>query len=73
MLSGAPIPASIGISNSKTAYVAEIFYYTNQLSLKCSILFFYWRIFSASRPMRIAIYCVGTYVAIWFIAGVSQI
>lgn len=22
--------------------------------------------------MRIAIYCVGTYVAIWFIAGVSQ-
>ncbi|KAI0127865.1 hypothetical protein BJ170DRAFT_694612 [Xylariales sp. AK1849] len=68
-MSGKPIPASLMVKNSKISYVAEIFYYLNQLSLKYSILFFYWRIFSASRYMRVAIYCVGCYVALWFISS----
>lgn len=68
-LRGEPISESTLLSNAKTVYVAELFYYVIQLSLKLSILAFYWRIFKVS--MRVPIYLVTCFVTMWFIATVS--
>ncbi|KAL0939750.1 uncharacterized protein CTRU02_206360 [Colletotrichum truncatum] len=65
---GEPIPESTLLSNAKTVYIAELFYYIIQMSLKASILAFYWRLFE-STSMRVPIYLVACFSACWFIAS----
>ncbi|KAH7065625.1 hypothetical protein B0J12DRAFT_561216 [Macrophomina phaseolina] len=67
-LRGELIPESTVLANAKTVYIAELFYYTVQCSLKYSILAFYWRIFSFSS-IRIPIYFVTFSVTAWYIAS----
>ncbi|KAI8674234.1 hypothetical protein NCS55_00746300 [Fusarium keratoplasticum] len=57
------------VKGSQGAYTAELFYYLNQLSLKFSILCFYWRVFSSSNYMRTSIYGIGIFIILWFIAS----
>ena len=59
------------VKGSQGAYTAELFYYLNQLSLKFSILCFYWRVFSSSNYMRTSIYGIGIFIILWFIASVG--
>ncbi|KAH7339242.1 hypothetical protein BKA66DRAFT_581799 [Pyrenochaeta sp. MPI-SDFR-AT-0127] len=66
---GEPIPESILIDNAKTVYVAELFYYISQFTLKASILAFYWRLFKTSS-IRLPIYAVAGFVVMWFIATI---
>ncbi|CAI6077579.1 unnamed protein product [Clonostachys chloroleuca] len=63
------IDTALMIYNTKGAYVAELFYYLNQLSLKLSILCFYWRVFSPSNYMRRSIQVIGCFIILWFIAS----
>ncbi|KAM6505392.1 hypothetical protein FSOLCH5_014612 [Fusarium solani] len=63
------IDTALMIYNTKGAYVAELFYYLNQLSLKLSILCFYWRVFSSSNYMRRSIQIIGCSILLWFIAS----
>jgi hypothetical protein len=65
------IDTALMIYNTKGAYVAELFYYLNQLSLKLSIMCFYWRVFSSSNYMRRSIQAMGCFILLWFIASVS--
>ncbi|KAH7066512.1 hypothetical protein FB567DRAFT_634945 [Paraphoma chrysanthemicola] len=67
-LAGNPIPEATLMANAKTVYVAELFYYVIQVSLKFSILAFYWRIFSVA--MRLPIYFVCGFITMWFIASI---
>ncbi|KAJ4265375.1 hypothetical protein NW762_004663 [Fusarium torreyae] len=55
--------------NSKGAYVSEMFCYCNQLSLKFSILMFYWRVFASSDYIRRSIYYIGGIIILWFTAS----
>ncbi|KAH7382070.1 hypothetical protein BKA64DRAFT_684859 [Cadophora sp. MPI-SDFR-AT-0126] len=64
---GEVIPERTLLANAKTVYVAELFYYTIQFSLKFSILAFYWRLFQTSN--RVPIYAVACFVASWFVAS----
>ncbi|KAH7355644.1 hypothetical protein BKA66DRAFT_613435 [Pyrenochaeta sp. MPI-SDFR-AT-0127] len=68
IIRGEPISESTLLENAKTVYVAELFYYIIQLSLKSSILAFYWRLFNVS--MRVPIYFVTCFVVAWFIASI---
>ncbi|KAJ4236144.1 hypothetical protein NW757_013420, partial [Fusarium falciforme] len=63
------IDTALMIYNTKGAYVAELFYYLNQLSLKLSIMCFYWRVFSSSNYMRRSIQVIGCFILLWFIAS----
>ncbi|KAF2021846.1 hypothetical protein BU24DRAFT_457773 [Aaosphaeria arxii CBS 175.79] len=65
---GDPIPESTLLANAKTVYVAELFYYITQFSLKLSILAFYWRLFNASS-IRVPIYLVTAFCVAWFVAS----
>ncbi|KAH7351457.1 hypothetical protein BKA66DRAFT_503564, partial [Pyrenochaeta sp. MPI-SDFR-AT-0127] len=65
---GEEIPQSTINENSKTVYVAELFYYISQLTLKASILAFYWRLFKRSS-IRLPIYLTTSFVVIWFISS----
>ncbi|KAF5964750.1 integral membrane protein [Fusarium coicis] len=64
-----PINNELLSHNAKGAYVAELFYYCNQLSLKFSILMFYWRVFASSNYIRRALYYVGLCIILWFISA----
>ncbi|EWZ27892.1 hypothetical protein FOZG_18405 [Fusarium oxysporum Fo47] len=67
LLSGKePITNELLSHNAKGAYVAEMFYYCNQLSLKFSILMFYWRVFASSTYIRRSIYYIGVCILLWF-------
>ncbi|RYP52961.1 hypothetical protein DL768_001955 [Monosporascus sp. mg162] len=69
-----PIETALMIYGTKGAYVAEIFYYINQCTLKFSILCFYWRVFSASNVMKfiVAILQCVPVQAIWDPAAQAQ-
>jgi hypothetical protein len=72
LLSGKePITNELLSHNAKGAYVAEMFYYCNQLSLKFSILMFYWRVFASSTYIRRSIYYIGVCILLWFTSAVS--
>ncbi|KAF4418457.1 hypothetical protein F53441_14478 [Fusarium austroafricanum] len=69
------IDVPLMIYGTKAAYVAEIFYYVNQLTLKFSILCFYWRVFSPSffspsNYLKVALQVTGCLVILGFIASV---
>ncbi|KAF1963362.1 hypothetical protein CC80DRAFT_460019 [Byssothecium circinans] len=66
---GEPIPESTLLANAKTVYVAELFYYIIQFSLKSSILAFYWRLFKVTS-IRVPIYFIACFVVAWFIASI---
>ncbi|KAF4339026.1 integral membrane protein [Fusarium beomiforme] len=70
LLSGKePITNELLSRNAKGAYVAELFYYCNQFSLKFSILMFYWRVFASSTYMRRSIHYIGVCILLWFISS----
>ncbi|KAH9204281.1 hypothetical protein DL95DRAFT_255163, partial [Leptodontidium sp. 2 PMI_412] len=72
IINGAPIDQAYIISNGKTVYAAEMFYYSTQCLLKFSILAFYWRIFSVSTgffSIRYQIYCMIFVVGAWYVAS----
>ncbi|CVL06459.1 uncharacterized protein FPRN_05236 [Fusarium proliferatum] len=64
-----PITTELMSHTAKVAYAAELIYYCNQLSLKFSILMFYWRIFGQSNYIRRSIYYMGVCIILWFIAS----
>ncbi|KAF5715820.1 integral membrane protein [Fusarium globosum] len=64
-----PITNELLAHNSKGAYVAELFYYCNQISLKFSILFFYWRVFASSNYIRRSLRYIGVCIILWFISA----
>ncbi|KAH7111105.1 hypothetical protein B0J11DRAFT_619959 [Dendryphion nanum] len=68
-IQGAPIMESTLLENAKTVYVAELFYYITQCTLKFSILAFYWRIFNISS-IRKPIYFIASFILSWFIASI---
>ncbi|KAH7119990.1 hypothetical protein B0J11DRAFT_582477 [Dendryphion nanum] len=68
-IQGQPIPESTLMENAKTVYVAELFYYIIQFTLKLSILAFYWRLFNMSS-IRVPIYFVASFIVAWFIASI---
>ncbi|KAF5020650.1 hypothetical protein F66182_7327 [Fusarium sp. NRRL 66182] len=55
--------------NAKGVYVAELFYYISQMSLKFSILMFYWRVFASTNYIRRSIHYIGACIILWFIAS----
>ncbi|KAF2010837.1 hypothetical protein BU24DRAFT_46890 [Aaosphaeria arxii CBS 175.79] len=69
IIQGDPILPSLLSAHAKTVYIAELLYYVTQLSLKASILAYYWRLFSMSS-MRVPIYFVTCFVVGWFIASI---
>ncbi|PVH91870.1 hypothetical protein DM02DRAFT_544937 [Periconia macrospinosa] len=64
-----PILESTLLENAKTVYVAELFYYITQSTLKFSILAFYWRLFNIPS-IRVPIYCIASFVLAWFVASI---
>ncbi|KAJ3544880.1 hypothetical protein NM208_g2811 [Fusarium decemcellulare] len=57
------------IRGAQGAYAAELFYYINQLSLKFSVLCFYWRVFSSSNYISMSIRIIGGVIILWLIAS----
>ena len=73
MINGAPIDQAYIISNGKTLYAAEMFYYSTQCLLKLSILAFYWRVFgvsSGNSSIKYQIYFMIFVVGACFVASV---
>ena len=73
IINGAPIDQSYIISNGKTLYADEMFYYSTQCLLKLSILAFYWRVFgvsSGNSSIKYQIYFMIFVVGACFVASV---
>ena len=59
------------INFGKNLYSEQVLYFAVIGLVKISMLAFYWRLFSSSKPIRISCRILGAIVACWEIAAVS--